>query len=184
MSAAVYENQNAALVRHGVDWGAIWAGVFTFAAIWSVFEMLGVAIFASTANASSTHAVSGMGLGLDIWTIVLTIIAMYVAGIETGRLAAVTTRRDGTVHGMAMFGLSMVAALVFVVVGSIGMTSGTEIGASIRNPYFLSMISGFGWVGFLSLFLGWLAAMGGASSGSKRKPETEKTVQPIRNAAA
>jgi hypothetical protein len=183
MSAVVYENPNTALVRRGVDWGAIWAGVFIFAAIWSVFETLGAAIFATTANASTTHAVSGTGVGMGIWTVILTIVAMYIAGLETGRLAAVANRRDGTVHGMAMFGLSMVAALAILIVGSSGMVTGTQFGVSVRGPYFLSMVSGFGWFGFLSLFLGWLAAMGGASAGSRRKIEPEKNVQPIRNAA-
>jgi hypothetical protein len=183
MSAVVYESPNAVLVRRGADWGAIWAGVFTFAAIWSVFETLGAAIFASTANAGTAHAVSGTSFGMGIWTIVLTIIAMYVAGIETGRLAGVANRRDGAVHGMAMFGLSIVAVLVILIVGSNGMVTGTQFGVSTRNPYFLSLVSGFGWFGFFALFLGWLAAIGGASSGSKRKIESEKNVQPIRNAA-
>jgi hypothetical protein len=47
-------------VRRRTDWGAIWAGVFTFIAVWSVFGLLGEAIFASTANPNAAHPVTGM----------------------------------------------------------------------------------------------------------------------------
>lgn len=73
-----------------VDWGAIWAGDFVFVGIWSVFGLLGMAIFASAANANTQNPVMGMSVGMGIWAVVLTIVAMYVAGRETGRLAAVT----------------------------------------------------------------------------------------------
>ncbi|HEX3819118.1 MAG TPA: hypothetical protein VHW45_02240 [Candidatus Sulfotelmatobacter sp.] len=181
MAAITFENQPTAIIRSRIDWGAIWAGVFTFVGIWSVFGLLGVAIFASSASPEAAHPITGMGLGMSIWAIVLTIIAMYVAGRETGRLAAVTNRHDGVLHGMAMFGLTLVAALIIIVVGGNGIATTTT--ASPHNPYFLDVVSGLGWAGFLSVFLGWLAAMGGASSGAKQIPTSEKTVQPIRNAA-
>src|SRR5271169_6079069 len=76
-------------VRQRIDWNAIWGGVFMVAGIWAVFESLALAILAGTANAAS-----GMGFGMAIWTIVLTIIAMYVAGRETSRLAGVVTRHN------------------------------------------------------------------------------------------
>ena len=44
-----------------------------------------------------------MSTGIAIWSIVLTIIAMYVAGRETERLAGITTRHDGIIHGLIMF---------------------------------------------------------------------------------
>jgi hypothetical protein len=156
--------------------------VFTFVGIWSVFGLLGAAIFATSANPAAVHPITGMGVGMSIWAIVLTIVAMYVAGLETGKMAAVTNRHDGWVHGMAMFGLSVVAALVILVLGA--SSAETGMNASAHNPYFLDVISGLGWAGFLSLFLGWLAAMGGASQSARQKTVVEKKAQPIRDAAA
>jgi len=108
--------------------------VFTFVGIWSVFGLL-AAIFATSANPAAVHPITGMGVGMSIWAIVLTIIAMYVAGLETGKMAAVANRHDGWVHGMAMFGLSVVAALIILVLGA----SSTETGmnASAHNPYWM-----------------------------------------------
>ena len=180
MATVTYENRPPELTRSGVDWGAIWVGVFTFIGIWSVFGLLGAAIFATSANPAAARPITGMGIGMSIWAIVLTIIAMYVAGLETGKLASVTNRHDGWIHGMAMFGLSLVAALTILVLGATAM--GTTVNTSAHNPYFRDVVSGLGWAGFLSV-LGWLAAIGGASSGGRRKTAPEKNVQPIRNAA-
>jgi hypothetical protein len=110
------------LARRHADWSAIWGGVFVFAAIWTVFESLALAIFSIPA------ALSGAGAGLAIWTIVLTIIAMYFGGLETGRLAGAATRRDGLAHGLMMFGLSIVSVIVLMVLwnGVCGATKGVE----------------------------------------------------------
>ena len=182
MAAAAFENQNAAMVRSRVDWGAIWAGVFAFIGIWSVFGLLGAAIFASAANPQAAQPVTGMGWGMGIWAIVLTIIAMYVGGRVTGSLTSIANRREGVVHGLAMFGLSVAAALVIMVLAGNG-TSSTAAETAVRSPYLLDVMSGLGWAGFLSLFFGWLAAMGGASTGAQQKTAAEPNVHPIRNAA-
>jgi hypothetical protein len=182
MAATTYGNETITLARvRGVDWGAIWAGVFTFIGIWSVFGLLGAAIFASSANPNAARPITGMSWGMSIWAIVLTIIAMYVGSLETGRLAAVTSRREGVTHGMAMFGLSVVAALVLIVLGGNSINGPANL--STHSPYVLTVVSGLGWAGFLSLFLGWLAAMGGASAGIRRNAQAETPVQPIRKAA-
>ncbi len=65
-----------------LDWSAIWGGVFSFIAIWSVFGLLGTAIFASAANLNAIRPLDEMGLGIGIWVIVLTIIAMYGCGVK------------------------------------------------------------------------------------------------------
>jgi hypothetical protein len=151
------------------NWSAIWAGVFTFAAIWSVFGVLGLAIFASSANPNATQPVSGMNVGMAIWAIVLTIIAMYVAGRVTGSLASVTTRNEGVRHGLVMFGLSVVAVIVLSAVGGAALSGGSGVTGSAHSGYLLGAFADLGWAGFISLFLGWLAAMGGASAGSHSK---------------
>ena len=147
------------------NWGAIWAGMFTFLAIWGVFETLGLGIFASPANA--TQPATGVNVGIGIWTIILTIIAMFVGGRVTGQLAGIVNTRDGMMHGMVMFGLSVAAALVLVVIGG-GAAAGAQAPGTVHNAYLFTILSGMEWAFFAALFLGWLAAMGGASSAHKR----------------
>lgn len=146
------------------NWGAIWAGVFTFIAIWSVFGALALGIFGSSANAAAP--VARINVGLAIWGIILTIIAMFVAGRVTGDLSGIVNSRDGLSQGMIMFGLSVAAGLVLFVAGG-GALVGTRVIGTYHVAYMIGLFSYFGWALFVALFLGWLAAMAGASSARK-----------------
>jgi hypothetical protein len=156
------------------NWSAIWAGVFAFIAIWSVFGALGLGIFASSASPSAAVPVSGMSVGMAIWSIILTIIAMFVAGRITGGLAGITNPREGAIHGMAMFGLAVTSALLIVVIGRSAFGSAAVAGG-VHSAYVLDMFSYLGWTLFVSLFLGWLAALGGASTAHKKLPMATAT---------
>jgi len=162
-------------LRRRADWRAVWGGVFVFASIWAVFESLALAIFGIPA------AISGMGAGLAIWTVVLTIIAMYVAGLETGRMSGALTRHDGLAHGLMMFGLSVVGAMALYALSGIVLNYGSV--ASAHTGLITGVTSGMAWTGFLSLFLGWLAAMGGASSGIESKSLEARRPVAVRPAA-
>lgn len=114
---------------------------------------------------------------MEIWGVVLTIIAMFVAGHITGTLAGVTNPRYGLVHGIVMFGLSVTSALLIVIMGNaFGGTPVTLAGHS----YVIGLFSHLGWALFVGLFLGWLAAIGGASSAHKEFPSVVQ--QQIRHA--
>jgi len=160
------DNVNVTTVVSRPNWGAIWSGVFTFLGIWTVFGLLGTAIFASSANPNVAHPVGGMSTGISVWSVILTIIALFFAGRVTGHLAGIGNARDGVTHGMIMFGLSMVSALVIIALA--GTTLGT--GAGIAGPhsaFILNLFATLGWAGFVGTFLGWLAAMAGAATGTR-----------------
>lgn len=168
------------LARRYLDWGAIWGGIFCFMAIWVVFESLGVAIFSSAA-APGTSGLSSVGFAL--WTIVLSIVAMAVAGRQTGRFSGAVTRQDGLIHGLVMYGLSVVAVIVLFAMGGSALATGVSaagtVGAAgaaappVAGGGMLGHLAGLGWGSFVALFLGWLAALGGAASGAQRRPERE-----------
>ena len=141
--------------RTSISWTAIWCGMFTFLAIWTVFEALGMAIFAKTATGVPVPV---NVLGLRIWTCILSIIAMFVAGRITGHLAGIANSREGYVHGLIMFGLSVAAILV------LGSANGLSAVSTAIGVAYLARLANLGWIGFAGLFLSWLAAMGGSSS--------------------
>jgi hypothetical protein len=158
-------NEEIVYRANRTNWGAIWIGVFSFVAVWSVFGMLGEAIFASSANPNAAKPVSGMSVGMGFWAVILTIIAMYVAGRVTAHFADVADRTGRIIHGMAMFGLSVVAALLIVVLGGTSLSGGAGLLGGPHSPYMLTVFADIGWIGFISLLLGWLAAIGGAAHG-------------------
>ena len=170
MSDLNYAQENAAVVSR-LNWSAIWAGTFTFVAIWSIFGTLGAGIFASSANHGAASPIAGMNLGMAVWSVILTIIAMFVAGRVTAQLAGITNSRDGMLHGMVMFGFSVAAVLLIVVVAGSAFGN-TQFGGNTHNAYLLGVSADLGWGLFASLFLGWLAAMGGASTAHREFSRT------------
>ncbi len=179
MTDPTYRMPGGLVGRSTTQWGAIWAGVFSFVAIWSVFGLLGAAIFSSAAPGGEMIAGStGTGVGMGIWSIILTMIAMYVGGRVTGRLAGVTNRGDGVICGMTMFGLAVMTTLIIVVLSGVASRNGTAAAA----PFVVSVFAAVGWFGFGALFLGWLGAIGGASS-VRRVASQAVPVQEIRSVA-
>jgi hypothetical protein len=148
------------------NWSAIWAGVFTFFAIWFVFGVLCLAIFAGTASFT---------LAMSVWGIILTLIAMFVAGRATGALSGVTTAAEGMLQGMVMFGLAVTSALVVLVLGvnalgAITLGGPAVSAAAAAHTSVVSFFTQYGWALFVGLLLGWLGAMSGASSAHKALP--------------
>lgn len=183
-STDVAYRNNSWTTGRSTDWGAIWAGVFAFAAIWSVFGTLGEAIFASSANPNAAQPVSGMSVGMGIWSIILTIIAMFVAGRVTVDLARAVDRGRKLLYANAMFGLSVVSSIVLLSLAGAVLSGGTGVAGGPHSGYTLTILADLGWIGFVALFLGWLAAMGGASSGAKSVVRTSgENIREIRPAA-
>ncbi|MGH9686926.1 MAG: hypothetical protein ACRD5K_07540 [Candidatus Acidiferrales bacterium] len=159
------------------NWGAIWAGMFAFLAIWAVFGTLGVGVFASSANANASQPVLGMGVGIGAWFVILTIVAFFVAGRITGGLARTDASRDGAVYGIVMFGVSVTAFLMLVLIGGFA-TGATIIHGTVHDASVLGDFSYLGWTTFVGLFLGWIAAMAGAATAHKALPRPSSATQP------
>jgi hypothetical protein len=156
MVESTYQTEIVVPRRKTVDWSAIWAGLFVFAALWAVFEFLGVAIFGPPAQTGN--------IPLEIWTIVLTTAAMYFAGVETGKRVAVTLGSDAASHGTMMFGLVVVAGTILTAYAH-WMAQPITVNALPAAHGSVSM-----WLTFIALFLGWIAAMAGAASAGPKKP--------------
>jgi hypothetical protein len=166
---------NADVPAVSPNWGAIWAGTFAFIAIWSVFGFLGAAIFNSLANPNASNLLSSMGVGIGIWAVILTIVAMFIGGRVTARLAG---RIDAIINGTVMFGLSVTSALVIAVLSELALGRLTTAAGNV-----MSTSVGLSWIGFVALILGWVAAIGGALSLGRRRA-TETTTEQVRRATA
>lgn len=155
------------------NWAAIWAGMFAFAAIWITFEMLGVAIF------------NGWGgvWGLGTWTIILSIVSMYIAGLQTGRLSGAASKHEGMIHGLIMFGLSMVGLLVMVALtdaataASVSAASG--IGVPSTTGFFRLLGPGAEWAEWIALFLSFCGALAGGYAGAGRVTAEARVREPL-----
>lgn len=146
-----------------VTWSSIFAGTFVFLAIEITFGVLGVAIFASATNPASANPVgAGISLGLGVWMLVLTIIALHFAGRVASSLSTVADRASGMWQGLVTYGLCLFTTLL---IASMSIVS-TASAATATNPtegYIVHAITTGGWWLFFILVCGMIAAgVGGA----------------------
>ena len=100
-----------------VSWGAIFVGVVIAMVVQLLLGVLGIAIGASAINPlHEANPLDGIGMGAGIYWIISSIISLFVAGYAAGALTTVQSRRDRTLHGLAVWGLATL--LLFLVIGS------------------------------------------------------------------
>lgn len=126
------------LVEHTgfrLSWGAILAGMVVATALHLVMALFGMAIGLDVWEPGDSLQTLGGTLG--IWVAVSGVIALFVGGLTTGRLAGILTRGDGALHGVVLWSVSTVLAawlvssgLTTVVGGTFGLVERTTAAAA------------------------------------------------------
>ncbi len=186
--ATLLSNNLGVRTRAPVAWSAIFAGTFAFVAVEATFGVLGAAIFASAANPNAAHPGTGMSLGMGIWTLILSIIALYVGGRTAGHLSGAIRKLEGMYYGLVMFGLSIVATIMIagvVLTPAVSASTGTTV--TTNGATVASMVSTGGWWLWITMLLGGIGAMlGGMNAVTEvRTPAEVRDIRDtnIRNAA-
>ena len=108
-----------------LSWGAIFAGLVVATALQIVFALLGIGIgFSAWDPGESARA---LGIGALLWWVTATLVALFIGGRTTGRLAGVVTRKDGILHGIVMWGLSTIVG-IWLVASGVGSIFGGAVG--------------------------------------------------------
>jgi hypothetical protein len=109
--------------RARISWGAIFAGVILAVAIQIVLGILGTGIGLTMVDPSegTTPGAAGFGIGAGIYWLITTIIALGAGGYAAARVAGVHDRFDGLVHGLVVWGVTLLLTLYLLtsVVGGI-----------------------------------------------------------------
>lgn len=108
-----------------LSWGAIFAGLFVAIGVHLVLALLGVAIGMSAWSPASPGGVDGsdVATGVGIWAAISALIALFVGGATTGRLAGILNRKDGALHGAVLWSLTTVV-LMWLIVSGLGFLLG------------------------------------------------------------
>lgn len=122
----------SASVRPTASWQAIFAGGAITLGIEALLVVLGTAVAVTVGGAQAPGAA---GLGLGIWWIIATIIALFVGGYAAARLANVPARWDGMLHGLAVWGLAVLVGvwMIMAVAGTVITGAGTVLGGTISG---------------------------------------------------
>ncbi|MFW6079352.1 MAG: hypothetical protein ACODAE_07020 [Gemmatimonadota bacterium] len=129
-------NTNADATRETFDWtgfrlswGAIVAGLLVATAVQIILTLLGVAIGFGEVQFGPGADFGEFGTGAGIWAIVSALVSLFVGGLTAGHLAGILTRMDGVLHGVLVWGLSLVLTLWAVGAG-VGTVLGGVFGAA------------------------------------------------------
>lgn len=110
-----------------VSWGSIFAGVVISLVVQFTLIMLGFAIGFGTLAAVEGNALAGVGIGAAVWWILSSIIALFVGGWVSSRLAGLQRVFDGLLHGLVTWGLVTLITIYFLTTG-IGAVIGGAFG--------------------------------------------------------
>ena len=94
-----------------LSWGGIFAGFVVATALQIVLTTLGAAIGMAAFDPGQGDSASSLGIGAAIWFAVTALVSMFIGGMTAGKLAGVLTRGDGMLHGVVMWGLSLLLAV-------------------------------------------------------------------------
>jgi hypothetical protein len=113
----------AILIR--VSWSAILAGIVLALAIEILLDVLGAGVGLELVKAGrgATPNASSFGTSAGIWWLASTIIALVIGCYVAARLAGVTSRWDGVLHGLVIWA-GMVLIAVYLLTSAIGDLTG------------------------------------------------------------
>lgn len=122
-----------------VSWGGIWGGVLVAVGLLLLLTALGLAIGISAVQPGETEGAT-LGIGAGLWAGVSLLLALFVAGMVSTRIGAISDRTTGFFEGalvwvvtvllMAYFagsGVGMLAGGAFKLVGGASQAIGSAV---------------------------------------------------------
>ena len=120
------------------SWGATLGGVVIAVAVQLVLGILGAGIGLTMVDpvAGTTPGATGFGIGAGLYWLVTTVIALGAGGYTAARVAGVHERFDALVHGLVVWGVTLILTLYLLtsavggIIGGAFRTVGAVAGAA------------------------------------------------------
>ncbi len=134
-----------AKTRTRISWGAIFAGVIIAIAVQVVLGILGTGIGLTMVDPveGTTPGAAGFGIGAGIFWLITTVVALGAGGYAAARVSGVHDRFDALVHGLVVWGVTLLLTLylltsvvggiiggAFRTVGAVAGAAGQTVGAA------------------------------------------------------
>ena len=123
---AVSETHRPDGARSRIAWSAIFAGVILVFSVELLLNALGagVGLGMVTPMTGGTPSSGSFGVGAGLWLVISTVVAFVVGGFVASRLAGAPSRFDGVLHGLVVWGLTLLMVLYFLGAAAGGILSG------------------------------------------------------------
>jgi hypothetical protein len=105
-----------------VSWGGVFGGVLTAVGLLMLLTALGVAVGISAAQPGETEA-STLGTGAGIWGAVSLLVSLFLGGLVSTRIGAITDGTTGFFEGALVWVVS-VLLMLYLATSGIGMLAG------------------------------------------------------------
>jgi hypothetical protein len=118
-----------------VSWGAIFGGTVAALAIGTMLYALGLAMGLSMVDPNQPGSVRGSSLFTGVWSLIVPLIALFIGGMVASRSSGAMTKVGGAIHGLVMWGLTVIAGawmvtnLLTSVVGGVASVGKTAVQA-------------------------------------------------------
>lgn len=128
-------------VASRVSWGPIFGGALIASGVWTLLHLAGMGIGMTAIDPADASSLRGVSIGTGVWSLVAPILALFVGGLATGRLASPQGRATAAIHGAVVWSVTTVAAVTLLwmtlgaVVGGVvsaGSTVASSVGARIE----------------------------------------------------
>ena len=121
-----------------LSWGAIFAGVVIAVAVQLVLGILGAGIGLTMVDPveGTTPGATGFGIGAGIYWLITIVVALVAGGYAAARVAGVHERFDALVHGLVVWGVTLILTLYLLtsavggIIGGAFRTVGAVAGAA------------------------------------------------------
>jgi hypothetical protein len=92
-------------------WSAVFAGAACSIGLWMLLQLLGLGIGLAAVDVNDVRSLQGAGAGTTAWSLIAPLIAMFLGGLMTGKLAQTYDRKLAGAHGVVMWALTAVVGL-------------------------------------------------------------------------
>ena len=125
--------EGAPSLRNRVSWGAIIAGALVAVAVGAMLNILGLAVGATTvdATARSTPDASTLGISASIWFLVSNLVGLLLGGYVAARLSGTADKPDATLHGLATWATAYLVSAVLL--GNVASGVSSAAGSAISS---------------------------------------------------
>jgi polyhydroxyalkanoate synthesis regulator phasin len=109
-------------ILNRVSWGALFAGLVVSLVVMLMLSLLGIGIGLGIVNpATEENPLGGIGIGAAIWLGLTALIALFLGGWTTAKLAGSVRGLNGVLHSIVMWGLVTIASffLMTTVLGAL-----------------------------------------------------------------
>lgn len=91
-----------------IGWGAVIAGFFIATVTQILLNVLGIAIGLTAVGAEGSASGTAIGIGAGVWTVLSSIISVFVGAWVAGRYTSIPERGEGSLQGALVWSLSLI----------------------------------------------------------------------------